>query len=107
VGHDWLDRLLAFPAHAGMNRLTRSAPLGNEAAAKANGVKRVCIPQSLHQTSGAKHEQAKPWFRNSQKWRTGREGRISVIKRRHGLNRCQDAFGASVGRRAFGRRDCL
>jgi len=40
----WLDRLLAFPAHAGMNRLMRSAPLGNEAAAKANGAKRVCIP---------------------------------------------------------------
>jgi IS5 family transposase len=23
------------------------------------------------------------------KWRTGCEGRISVLKRRHGLNRCQ------------------
>jgi hypothetical protein len=27
--------------------------------------------------------------RNGQKWRTGCEGRISVVKRRHGLNRCQ------------------
>jgi Transposase DDE domain len=24
-----------------------------------------------------------------QKWRTGAEGRISVLKRRHGLNRCR------------------
>jgi hypothetical protein len=34
-----------------------------------------------------KAEQKKRWFRNGQKWRTGCEGRISVIKRRHGLNR--------------------
>ena len=27
--------------------------------------------------------------RNGQKWRTGCEGRISVTKRRHGLNRCR------------------
>ena len=35
----------------------------------------------------AKREQKKRWFRNGQKWRTGCEGRISVVKRRHGLNR--------------------
>jgi len=34
-----------------------------------------------------KREQKKRWFRNGQKWRTGAEGRISVVKRRHGLNR--------------------
>jgi hypothetical protein len=28
-------------------------------------------------------------FRNAQKWRTGSEGRISLLKRRHGLNRCR------------------
>jgi len=37
-----------------------------------------------------KKEQKKPWFRNGQKWRTGCEGRISVVKRRHGLNRRRD-----------------
>jgi hypothetical protein len=31
----------------------------------------------------------KRWFRDGQKWRTGCEGRISVIKRRNGLNRCR------------------
>ena len=35
-----------------------------------------------------KREQKKRWFRNGQKWRTGYEGRISVAKRRHGLDRC-------------------
>jgi hypothetical protein len=32
-------------------------------------------------------EQKKRWFRNGQKWRTGCEGRISVVKQRHGLGR--------------------
>ena len=29
------------------------------------------------------------WFKKGQKWRTGCEGRISVLKRRHGLTRCR------------------
>jgi hypothetical protein len=36
-----------------------------------------------------KREQKKRWFRDGQKWRTGCEGRVSVVKRRHGLNRCR------------------
>jgi len=40
-------------------------------------------------------EQRKRWFRNGQKWRTGCEGRISVVKRRHGLDRCR--YKGSVG----------
>ena len=38
---------------------------------------------------GRKRLQKKRWFRNAQKWRTGSEGRISLLKRRHGLNRCR------------------
>ena len=30
----------------------------------------------------------KRWFRAAQRWRTGCEGRISLLKRRHGLDRC-------------------
>jgi IS5 family transposase len=30
-----------------------------------------------------------PWFKKAQAWRTGCEGRISVLKRRHGLSRCR------------------
>ena len=59
----------------------------NEAAAKAKGVKRVSIPNRSSKSPARKREQKKRWFRNGQKWRTGCEGRISVIKRRHGLNR--------------------
>src|SRR6266540_1030442 len=61
----------------------------NEAAAKAMGVKRVSIPNRSTKSPARKREQKKRWFRNGQKWRTGCEGRISVIKRRHGLNRCR------------------
>ena len=57
----------------------------NEAAAKAKGVKRVCIPNRSTKSAARKREQKKRWFRNGQKWRTGCEGRISVSKRRHGL----------------------
>jgi Transposase DDE domain len=63
--------------------------LRNEAAAKAKGVKRVCIPNRSTKSPERKREQRKRWFRNGQKWRTGCEGRISVVKRRHGLDRCR------------------
>jgi len=61
----------------------------NEAAAKAMGVKRVSIPNRSTKSPARKREQKKRWFRNGQKWRTGCEGRISVVKRRHGLSRCR------------------
>jgi transposase, IS5 family len=61
----------------------------NEAAATAKGVKRVCIPNRSTKSAERKREQKKRWFRQGQTWRTGCEGRISVVKRRHGLNRCR------------------
>jgi IS5 family transposase len=61
----------------------------NETAAKAKGVKRVCVPNRSTKSADKKREQKKRWFREGQKWRTGCEGRISVIKRRHGLSRCR------------------
>jgi Transposase DDE domain len=61
----------------------------NEAAAKAKGVKRVCIPNRSSKSPDRKREQRKRWFRDGQRWRTGSEGRISVVKRRHGLRRCR------------------
>ena len=61
----------------------------NEAVAKAKGVKRVCVPNRATRSIERKREQRKRWFRNGQKWRTGSEGRISVVKRRHGLDRCR------------------
>jgi transposase, IS5 family len=70
----------------------------NEAAAKAKGVKRVCIPNRSTKSPERKREQKKRWFRNGQRWRTGCEGRISVIKRRHGLGRCRYRGDAGMKR---------
>lgn len=61
----------------------------NEASAHARGVKRVAIPNRSTKSAERKRLQKKRWFRNAQKWRTGSEGRISLLKRRHGLNRCR------------------
>lgn len=61
----------------------------NEATAHAKGVTRVCIPDRSTKSAERKREQPKRWFKNGQKWRTGCEGRISVVKRRHGLQRCR------------------
>jgi IS5 family transposase len=61
----------------------------NEQAAQEKGVERVCIPNRSTKSAARKREQKKRWFRNGQKWRTGSEGRISVLKRRHGLRRCR------------------
>jgi len=60
----------------------------NEKEAHEKGVKRVCIPNRSTKSADRKREQKKRWFKQGQKWRTGCEGRISVLKRRHGLRRC-------------------
>jgi transposase, IS5 family len=70
----------------------------NETAAKAKGVKRICIPNRSSKSLERKREQKKRWFRNGQKWRTGSEGRISVVKRRHGLNRSRYRGDAGMKR---------
>ena len=70
----------------------------NERAPKAKGVKRVCIANRSTKSPARKREQKKRWFRQGQKWRTGCEGRISVTKRRHGLNRCRYKGDAGMKR---------
>jgi IS5 family transposase len=61
----------------------------NEAVARARGVKRIAIPNRSTKSAERKKLEKKRWFRQAQKWRTGCEGRISLLKRRHGLNRCR------------------
>ena len=53
------------------------------------GVKRISIPNHSSKSLARRRHQKQRWFRKGQKWRTGSEGRISVLKRRHGLNRCR------------------
>lgn len=70
----------------------------NEKAAKRKGVRRVSVPNRSTKSPKRKREQKRPWFRNGQKWRTGCEGRISVVKRRHGLSRCRYRGDAGMKR---------
>ena len=59
----------------------------NESKAEEMGVKRVSIPSHDTKSPARKQRQKQRWFKKLQKWRTGCEGRISVLKRRHGLRR--------------------
>jgi len=60
----------------------------NESEAQALGVAHVAIPNRSTKSLERKRHQKQRWFRKGQKWRTGSEGRISLLKRRHGLDRC-------------------
>lgn len=59
----------------------------NVAEAEKMGVKRVSVPNRSTKSPARRQYQKQRWFKKGQKWRTGSEGRISVLKRRHGLRR--------------------
>ena len=65
------------------------ASAANEEAAIARGVRRVILPRAGRKTPARRAHERQRWFRRGQRWRVGCEGRISVIKRRHGLRRCR------------------
>lgn len=53
------------------------------------GVRRVSVPNRNTRSEERRQLQKQRWFKQGQRWRTGCEGRISVLKRRHGLSRCR------------------
>ena len=59
-----------------------------EKAVQEKGVKWVAVPNRNTRSAERKKKEHSRWFKKAQRWRTGCEGRISVLKRRHGLNRC-------------------
>jgi IS5 family transposase len=61
----------------------------NEEAAHEMGVTYVSVPNRSTRSEARRKLKKRQWFKNGQKWRTGCEGRISVLKRRHGLARCR------------------
>jgi IS5 family transposase len=72
-----------------------------ENAVRQMGVKRIAVPNRNTKSAERKRHEKSRWFKRAQAWRTGCEGRISVIKRRHGLDRCyyrgQDGMERWVG----------
>lgn len=61
----------------------------NEEAASRRGVRRVALPRYGRISASRRLRQKQAWFRRAVRWRTGCEGRISALKRRHGLARCR------------------
>jgi IS5 family transposase len=61
----------------------------NEQAATIQGVRRVVLPRRGPKSPARRAYERQRWFRRGQRWRVGSEGRISVLKRRHGLDRCR------------------
>ncbi len=77
------------------------ASAANEQAALDRGVRRVVLPRPGSKSPARRAHERQRWFRRGQRWRVGCEGRISVLKRRHGLQRClyhgQDGMERWVG----------
>jgi IS5 family transposase len=73
----------------------------NEKALQEMGVKRISVPNRNTKSVARRTLQKQRWFKRGQRWRTGCEGRISILKRRHGLDRCryrgQDGMDRWVG----------
>jgi len=73
----------------------------NEALAESMGVRRVILPKSGYRSVERKRHEHQPWFRRGRHYHAGIEGRISVLKRRYGLDRCryhgEDGFDRWVG----------
>ena len=61
----------------------------NESYAYAQGVTYVAIPKPGAMSEERKAHERQGWFRRGFAWRSGSEGRISVLKRGFGLNRCR------------------
>jgi IS5 family transposase len=74
---------------------------GNEQYATDLGVRRVILPQRGDKSEERKRYEKLPWFRRARRWHAGIEGRISVTKRKHGLDRClnqgEEGFQRWVG----------
>lgn len=73
----------------------------NEIYAQEQGVKRIILPKPGHKSDARRKHEAQPWFRRGRRFHNGVEGRISVLKRKHGLDRClnhgEEGFQRWVG----------
>jgi IS5 family transposase len=66
--------------------------------AVAAGVRRVALPHTGRPTPASRARERQRWFQRGYRWRAGVEGRIGVLQRRYGLDRCPDHGAAGVVR---------
>jgi transposase, IS5 family len=87
------------PVQASADRGLSSDP--NEKLAHDLGVRHVVIPKRGYRSKARVKHEHKAWFVKGRHWHAGVEGRISVLKRAHGLGRCrnhgQSGFQCWVG----------
>ena len=87
------------PRQASADRGVHSA--GNETYATQLGVKRIILPKPGRKSETRHQHERQRWFWRGRRFHAGVEGRISVIKRKYGLDRCrnrgQDGFERWVG----------
>lgn len=63
---------------------------GAVSEAESRGVKRVCVPKRGKKSQDRAALERQRWFRLGQRFRAGSEGSISVLKRKHGMDRSLD-----------------
>jgi transposase, IS5 family len=69
-------------------RRTQDTIRAQEQAVEGKGVKWVAVPNRNTKSAERKKKEHGRWFKKAQAWRTGCEGPISVLRRRHRLTRC-------------------
>ncbi len=74
------------PVQASADRGLSSEP--NEKIAHDLGVKHVILPKRGYRSKTRLKHEHQAWFVKGRHWHAGVEGRISVLKRAHGLGRC-------------------
>ncbi|HKH39881.1 MAG TPA: ISNCY family transposase [Rubrobacter sp.] len=70
----------------------------NKRLARELGVKKVCLPKAGNKSKAREEHEQKRWFKRARKFRAGIEGRISVLGRAFGLDRCLDHGEEGMGR---------
>ncbi len=70
----------------------------NERLAQEAGIKRIVLPKSGRPSHEREQHEKQRWFRRGFRFRAGIEGRISVLGRAFGLDRCLDHREEGMGR---------
>lgn len=83
-----IERFGKAPWQASADRGVHSSY--NEYQAQQRGVQRVILPKPGRRSRARRKHERQVWFKRGRKWHNGVEGRISVLKRCHELNRCRD-----------------
>jgi IS5 family transposase len=83
-----IERFGKAPQQASGDRGVHSP--ANERQAQKRGVQHVILPQPGRKSEARRQYERQAWFVRGRKWHVGVEGRISVLKRCHELDRCRD-----------------